>query len=378
MRRSVVLAVLAGFALAGCSRVGYIERQTKVLLSEVGEPDGKNFPRSEGEATNMYDWTSGFFPGSLWYINELSNGGWEERAREWTSALDSLKHYRGTHDLGFMIYCSHGHAADGRYDGVIVDAAEALSTRWSPRTGVIKSWNGFRSWDGEVRSEYPVIIDNMMNLELLFAASKVTGDPKYRDIAVSHADKTMENHFREDGSTYHVVCYDPQTGDVTGRKTWQGYSDNSTWARGQAWAIYGYTMCARESGATRYLDMAVKAADWYLAHLPQDMVPYWDFNVGQEGYIPAKRSYASEYDGRGLRDVSAAAITCSALFELSKLSGRRDFRVAAEQMLRTLWKEYRAEEGTNGCCSIASEVCPRSRRSTSRWCMRITIFLRHC
>jgi rhamnogalacturonyl hydrolase YesR len=357
--------LLAAGAVCSCAGVRFVSEntryaaeQTRVLLERAGRPDGTNFPRSVREdgsfvGTNMYDWTSGFFPGTLWYLYALTGDEqWHAQARQWTGALDSLKTFRGTHDLGFMIYCSFGNGElldpSQEYRDVIVEAADALSTRWSPKTGVIKSWNGFRGWD-DTRFEYPVIIDNMMNLEMLFAASRITGDQKYRDIALSHADTTLKNHLRDDFSSYHVVGYNPETGAVEGKRTWQGYSDNSTWARGQAWAVYGFTMAHRETGERRYLDAAVGAADWYLAHLPDDMVPAWDFNAGQEGYTPGARSHASRYAGVSNKDASAAAIVCSALFDLARQAGRPDYRRKAEAMLRSLASpEYRAAMGANG------------------------------
>ncbi len=357
---AIVMAVLS---VSGCSRISYVryaEQQTQVLLKNAGEPNGENFPRSvrangDFAGTNMYDWTSGFFPGTLWYLYDLTGeDGWRAEAEQWTGALDSLKTWTGTHDLGFMIYCSFGNGArldadkKAEYEAVIVTAADALYTRWSPKTGVIKSWNGMRAHDG-TRFEYPVIIDNMMNLEMLFAASRITGDSKYRDIAVAHADVTLKNHFRDDWSTYHVVAYDPETGEVVGKRTWQGYSDNSTWARGQAWAIYGYTMAYRETWDERYLNAAVKAADWYLAHLPEDLVPVWDFNAGQEGYTPDAGSYALKEAGTDKKDASAAALVCSALAELSEFSDRKDLYKKGKAMLKSLNSPaYRAPVGSNG------------------------------
>src|SRR5690606_14617635 len=209
------------------------------------------------------------------------------------------------------------------------------------------------SWDGETLWKYPVIIDNMMNLDLLFYVSKLTGDPKYRNVAISHADKTMKYHFREDYSTYHVVDYDAKTGEVLHQQTNQGYSDNSTWSRGQAWAIYGYTLMYRETKDPKYLEHAKNVADFYINHpnLPEDKIPYWDFNVEQEGYTP-------DWDYKGQnklnyipRDASAAAITTSALFELSTFvegEEKQKYFGAAEEMLKSLSsKEYLAEPGTN-------------------------------
>jgi uncharacterized protein YyaL (SSP411 family) len=191
----------------------------------------------------------------------------------------------------------------------------------------------------------------MMNLEMLCYVSKITGDPKYKNVAISHALHTMENHFRPDYSTYHVVDYDPETGKVLHQQTNQGYADNSTWARGQGWAIYGFTMMYRETGDERFLNAAKKAADFYIhnPNLPKDKVPYWDFNVGQAGYKPDwdheknKLNYIP-------RDASAASIVASALLELSTYAGdkRKEYFNNAEEMLNSLSSdEYLAKPGTN-------------------------------
>jgi rhamnogalacturonyl hydrolase YesR len=337
--------------------VEFAASQTSLMLQSVGEPTGENYPRNirpDGSrgSTGMYDWTPGFFPGSLWYLYELTGDEkWKAEATKWTATLEPLRTFTGHHDLGFMVYCSYGNAErlDPRpeYRDLLVESAGSLSTRFTDTTGVIKSWNGGRSWGSDERWLYPVIIDNMMNLELLFYASKVSGDKRYYDIAVRHADTTLKNHFREDGSTYHVVDYDPATGAVRASVTAQGYSDNSMWARGQAWGIYGYTMTYRETREQRFLDIAVKATDIFLKGLPEDLVPLWDFNVGMEGYTPGERSNAAEFR-EPLRDASAAAIVCSALFELGELAGRQDYLYTAVKMLHSLASPaYRAPLGEN-------------------------------
>ena len=363
-----IIAVLAAAALvAGCAvnekkmfideNVTFAAAQTELMLESVGEPTGENCPRTMGrdgslKTTDMWDWTPGFFPGSLWYLYELTGDEkWKAQAEKWTAVLEPLKHYTGNHDLGFMVYCSFGNAerlaSKPEYKDIIVEGANSLISRYTESAGVIKSWNRARSWNGVDEWLYPVIIDNMMNLELLFYASRVTGDSKYYDIAVKHADATLANHLREDGTSYHVVNYDEATGEVLHRGTAQGYSDNSTWARGQAWAIYGFTMTARETGEQRYLDAAVKTADAYLKDLPEDLIPLWDFKVGQEGYTPGVRSHAVEFQEK-LRDASAGAIVCSALFELGKLSGRREYTEYAVRMLHSLAsRTYRAPLGEN-------------------------------
>ncbi len=328
------------------------------MLKEAG---GLAFPRSSKpdgslRSTNMYDWTSGFFPGSLWYLYEATKDeNLKKNAVAWTEKLEPLKTFTEHHDLGFMMYCSYGNAYrltnNPAYKDILVRSARSLSTRFSPKTGSIKSWNKFVSWHGEPTYTFPVIIDNMMNLELLFFASKVTGDPSFREIAVKHADTALKNQIRDDYSCYHVVCYDPETGKVQGRETAQGYADNSTWSRGQAWGIYGYTVMYRETKDKKYLETARKMADYYLNNptLPADKIPLWDFNVAQAGYEPGVKSHTREVTAP-LRDASAAAITASALFELSDYLGKPGdrYRQPAITMLHALaGPEYRANPGEN-------------------------------
>lgn len=331
--------------------------QTEKMLENVGEPTGKNYPRtmrndSTLAVTGMYDWTPGFFPGSLWYLYELTGEDkWKEQAEKWTESLEPLKTFTAHHDLGFMMYCSYGNAErlapKPEYKDILVESAGSLSTRFSEKTQAIKSWNRFRSWNDSTVYDYPVIIDNMMNLEMLFYASKVSGDKRYYDIALAHANTTLENQFRDDFSTYHVISYDTLNGDVVSRNTAQGWSDNSTWTRGQAWAIYGYTMTYRETKDERFLDAAIKATDYYLKNLPEDLVPLWDFHVGMEGYTPGQRSYAVEFSEK-LKDASAAAIVCSALFELGELANNPSYTDTAIKMLHSLASPaYRAELGKN-------------------------------
>ncbi len=333
--------------------------QTRLMLSSLGEPTGRNFPRrtsdkGQMQTTGMNDWTSGFFPGSLWYLYELTGDkAWKESAEKWTMSLEPVKTNKGTHDIGFMMYCSFGNAErlapNPEYVDILVESANSLCTRYNPAAKVIKSWNGGTSWDGN-RWEFPVIIDNMMNLELLFYASKVTGDSKYRDIAVSHANTTLKNHLRPDFSSYHVVNYDEKTGAVLNSQTCQGYSDNSTWSRGQAWAVYGYTVMYRETKDPAYLEAAKKTAKYFIDHLPKDMVPYWDFNIGMAGYVPGKNSYAAKSEELvRSRDASASAVVCSALFELADLAKQPYYRKVAVKILESLSSPaYRAKPGEYG------------------------------
>lgn len=276
------------------------------------------------------DWCSGFFPGELWYMYEYTKDEyWKEKALEYTNLLEPLKSYRGTHDLGFMLYCSFGNGyrlnPTEHYKEVLIEGANSLISRFNPVVGCIRSWdhNGDK-W------QFPVIVDNMMNLEFLFWASKVTGDPVYREIAIKHADTTLKNHFREDYSSYHVIDYDTITGDVRNKHTHQGYAHETAWARGQAWGLYGYVMCYRETKDKRYLDQAEKIASFIFNHpnLPEDLIPYWDFNAPE---IPNEP-----------RDVSASTITASALYELSGyVSNGKEYKAKADIILDNLTKYYR-------------------------------------
>ncbi len=278
-------------------------------------------------------WTSGFFSGNLWYLYEYTKDPkWKTLAEKWTAPLTPEQHNTGTHDLGFMLYCSFGNGyrltRNPEYKDIMVQGAKSLATRFDPKVGLIKSWDKFREYN------YPVIIDNMMNLEFLFWASRETGDPVYKNIAVTHADNTIKHHFRPDHSSFHVVCYD-STGRPVAKVTHQGAADNSPWARGQAWGLYGFTVMYRETKEKRYLEQAQQIADFYLDHpnLPADKIPYWDFDrPGEE------------------RDASAGAITASGLLELSQYSpdkGKK-YAGAAGQMLQSLASPaYQAEIGKN-------------------------------
>ena len=226
------------------------------------------------------DWTSGFFPGELWFMYEYTGKKkWLEPARKFTAALEKQKFYGGTHDLGFMMYCSFGNGyrltGDTAYRNVIIQAAKTLCTRFNPITGVIKSWD----FNTDNKWKYPVIIDNMMNLELLFETTKLTGDSSFYKIAVRHANTTIKNHYRPNYSSYHVIDYDPGTGAVRQKNTAQGYSDSSSWARGQAWGLYGYIMCYRETKDPVYLQQAEHIAAYILSRLPQDKIPFWDYDA---------------------------------------------------------------------------------------------------
>ena len=305
--------------------------------------DVTKYPRSTKKdgaiaTTSSRDWTSGFYPGSLWYMYDYTkNKKWETLARQWTAGLAREQHNKGTHDLGFMLFCSFGNGyrltQDPAYKDIIIQGAKSLSSRFNEKTGSIRSWDHNRD-----KWQFPVIIDNMMNLEMLFWATKATGDSTYYHIANTHALTTLKNHFRPDNSSYHVVDYDPNTGAVRARQTHQGYADESAWARGQAWGLYGYTVAYRETRDKRFLAQAQKIADFFIGHknLPADKIPYWDFNAPK---IPNEP-----------RDASAAAIAASGMLELSQYSGKKGdvYKQTAAQMLSSLASPaYLAKAKTN-------------------------------
>jgi unsaturated chondroitin disaccharide hydrolase len=347
MRETFVLAltVLSLSATAQKSfnvkdQIAEAEKQYALMLQS--HPDTTKTPQStlpDGKPRDMPTswWCSGFFGGSLWYLFEYTKDPkWKEAANLWTMAIKKEQFNKGTHDLGFMLYCPFGNGyrltGNPEYKPVMLNGAASLSTRFDPKVGLIKSWNKLKEYN------YPVIIDNMMNLEFLFWAAKNSGNKRFYEIATTHADNTMKNHFRPDNSSYHVICYD-STGKAIAKMTHQGAADSSAWARGQAWGLYGYTVMYRETKDKKYLDQAVKIADFYLHHpkLPADKIPYWDFDAPK---IPNEE-----------RDASAAAITASALLELSGYTDKgrkKEYLKSAETMLTSLSSDkYRAKTGEN-------------------------------
>jgi len=319
-------------------------KQTDVLIKHVDsarkiKPDlvsPRTVENGQFKMVGSKDWTSGFFPAELWYFYQYTKDKkWLELAKKYTEDIKPEQFNRGTHDLGFMIYCPFGNGfrltGDPAYKAVIIQAAKSLSTRFNATVGVIKSWdhNGDK-W------KYPVIIDNMMNLELLFETTKLTDDSSFYKIAVTHANTTLKNHFRPDFSSYHVIDYDTLTGNVLQKVTAQGYANESAWARGQAWALYGYTMCYRETKNKAYLAQADGIAGFILNNkiTPADGIPYWDYN---DPKIPETS-----------RDASAASITASALYELAKYSTNgKKYKAAADKILNSLSTKYTGKIGAN-------------------------------
>ena len=316
-----------------------IEIAAAGMKANAAACEGMNrFPRTFQADTlvtvDAYDWTSGFFAGDLWLAYELTGDkALADAARKYTAQLYEIKDFTGHHDLGFMIYCSYGRQwanfQEPEVLQIIIDAANSLCTRFNPEIGQIRSWD-FGEWN------YPVIVDNLMNLEMLFFASKMTGDKKYYDVAVKHADTTLKNHFRPDGSSYHVVSYN-NDGTIESKGTFQGFAHESSWARGQAWTVYGYTMCYRETGDEKYLAQAEHIANYIMnAVKTEDKIPYWDYHDTE---IPNVS-----------RDASAAVVTASALIELSTLTkdaekGKSYLTYAEDILLSLSSPEYMASEG---------------------------------
>lgn len=323
--------------------ISYCEVKVNAAIDEMQKSNGgvldysrvpwhilKNEKKWELQDIKSENWTCGFWAGELWYDYEATgNKRIKELAESYTLALETLvRQPIFDHDLGFLIYPAYGAAyrltGKDHYKEVIVKAAEQLSSLYNPKVGTILSWpRNVKMFGG-----HNTIMDNMMNLEMLFNAYKMSGNRHYYDIAVNHAATTMRHHFRPDYSCYHVAVYDTLTGNFIHGVTHQGYADHTMWARGQSWAIYGYTMVYRETKDPVFLDFAQKVTDVYLKRLPEDFIPYWDFD---DPKIP--NSY---------RDVSTACVVASALIELSGYVGgeKGDYYLGmARKMLRSLSSE---------------------------------------
>ena len=356
MFRKSALVFLCVFSLTSCFALKPQRGMEKKIVDravdqlgkqvEVIEKSGKFMnPRTIHNNKTVYvsreDWTSGFFPGSMWYMYELTGDvKWMKYGINYTTQLESVKFLTKHHDIGFIINSSYGNAHritnEEQYKTVIIDAAKSLATRYRPVPGVIQSWDEDRGWQKERGWMCPVIIDNMMNLELLFIATRLSGDSTFYRMAVSHADNTLKNHFRNDYSCYHVVDYDKTSGHVRSRGTAQGYADESSWARGQAWALYGFTMCYRETKDKRYLTLAENIYKFLFSHpnMTDDLIPYWDLNAPK---IPDEP-----------RDASAAAVIASALYELSTFKNN-GYKKTADKIMKSLSSSaYLAAPGENG------------------------------
>ena len=297
------------------------------VLPRSINPDGSLW------VSNHKWWCSGFYPGSLWLVYEYT--GDEEvkaLAQKYQTPLEPIRFRKNHHDVGFQLMCSYGNClrltGDKESEAIIKDGASSLATRFDPEVGCTRSWNS-KKWT------YAVIVDNMMNLELLLKGAELSGDESLKEIALTHSRATMKNHYREDFSSYHLVDYDPETGAVLGKQTVQGYADDSAWARGQAWGLYGYTMVYRFTKEQDMLDQAIAIAEYIIPRLPKDYVPFWDFDAPD---IP-----------NDVRDASSGSLIASALIELSTYVDAEKaarYLSVAENTLRELASErYLANEG---------------------------------
>ena len=326
------------------SEIAYCRSQAMRTLVSIPSldkiPNSMDLDSIKWRYTQVGSWTCGFWPGILWYLYEdTKDNMWREAAGKVTDMIAPLAYRKAkSHDSGFIMMCSlgNGYRLTGKpeYKEGLLHAADSLAMLYNPVVGTILSWPGMvkkENWP------HNTIIDNMMNLELLFEATKLSGDSTFYNVAKKHADTTMANHFRADNSCYHVVDYDPETGEVRKKQTAQGYADESSWARGQAWALYGYTMCYRYTHDAKYLAQAEKVYNFIFGNknLPEDLVPYWDFDAPK---IPNEP-----------RDASAAACTASALYELSTYVTDKGYKETADRIMESLASPaYRAEVGTNG------------------------------
>ena len=341
-----------GFAFASRQLLTAIDASSKGLREEKNAARRRVIPRSirpDGSLAlvDAGDWCSGFFAGSLWSLYQYTHDeAWRRRAVSWTWPVDEAKWCRSTHDLGFMIGCSFGRAyqltGERSYRDVVVEASQTLIRRFNQKVGCIRSWDFNRD-----RWKYPVIIDNMMNLEMLFEATRLTGDSIYWQVAVSHANTTLKNHFRPDASSYHVVDYDPESGEVRGKCTHQGFADDSFWSRGQGWGLYGYTMCYRYTRQPDFLRQACRIADFFLSlpNLPADGIPYWDMKAPETlSATPQQVSTSTP------RDASAAALIASGLYELAgyvEPDRAARYRASADHILQSLTEHYQAPLGSH-------------------------------
>jgi len=321
----------------------FAEKQSLLMAKKYEGQAGRlprTFENGKDVSSDSRWWCSGFFPGTLWYLFE-NNKNQEvlKYAKMYTDRVEREKYTTDNHDVGFMLYCSFGNGlrltGDERYKEVLLTGAKSLATRFDPKVGLIRSWDDRKDiW------QYPVIIDNLMNLELMLWAANYSKDESFRKIALSHADKTIVHHFRPNYSSYHVVSYDRETGIPHRKQTHQGASDESAWSRGQAWGLYGYTYLYRETKDKRYLEQAKNIANFLINHpqMPKDFIPYWDYNAPQ---IP-----------NTTRDASAACIMASALVELSDFVDaklKNKYMAVVDTQIRALSsEEYTAKLGENG------------------------------
>ncbi|MDU1890114.1 MAG: glycoside hydrolase family 88 protein [Dysgonomonas sp.] len=363
MKKTFLVSIISLFTLLSCNdnsqslksvvdnALEFSEKQYLLMAENYAKTDSilpKTYENGKDISSDSRWWCSGFFPGSLWYLYEnTKDPKMLEYAKLFTDRVEREKYTTNNHDVGFMLYCSFGNGlrltGNEHYKEVLLTGARSLATRYKENVGLIRSWDFFRD-----KWQYPVIIDNMMNLELILWAADYSGDAQLKKIAISHADKTLEHHFRPDHSSFHVVSYDTITGLPHLKQTHQGFSAESAWSRGQSWGLYGYTYMYRETKDEKYLEMAKNIANYMIHHprMPKDYIPYWDFDAPE---IPNTS-----------RDASAATIMASALIELSDFVDEKlakEYMDVVETQIRTLASpEYTANLGENGCFILKNSV----------------------
>ena len=346
--------------------VAFAVRQMTRSIAELSTSRHARSTRSSDgtwTSSGASNWTSGFFAGTQWLLYELTGeASWRTRAEAQTASLAGQELNGTDHDIGFRIMSSFGQGyrltGSGSYRQRILTAARTFAGLYDPDIGMTRSQPprtigaDLACRDG-VRVTYPVIMDNMMNLELFFRAAEEGGDPEFREMAISHALRTIEHHFRADGSTFQYVDFDTATAQVRFKGTHQGYCDDTTWARGQSWAVYAFPMAYRYTADPRFLEAARRAADYFIDHLPADHVPYWDFELPSTSAGTPK-------------EASAAAVAAAGLIELAGFVADGDrYLEAARQILEALASPSYLSEGTrhrsillrsNGNVNSGSEV----------------------
>jgi unsaturated chondroitin disaccharide hydrolase len=294
----------------------------------------RNIPKdsTDWKVVGVKDWCSGFWPGVLWYAYEASGDEIiREEAERFTAPVKEIAYTAALdHDIGFQVFCSYGNGyrltGNEKYKKIILAAADTLATLYNPKVGSILSWPIMVEEMG-----HNTIIDNMMNLELLFWASKNGGSKELYNIAESHAKVTMKYIVRPDDAVYHVADFDIETGEFVKGHTHQGLADESMWARGQTWGIYGFAMSYRETGNKDFLNTSIRIADHFLERLPEDGIPYWDFDDPKIPNAP--------------KDASAAGVAACGLLELSglvedKVLKEKYFNAAKKSLEILSSKEY--------------------------------------
>ncbi len=314
-------------------------RQTLEKTVRTMRRIGASYPHASIGGTYVLEeahwWTAGFWPGLLWLLYSGSGeDAFRQVAEQCEQGLDPVlqQYYRLDHDMGFMWTLSSVArykllgSEDSKRRALI--AANLLAARFNLQGRYIRAWNPWR--EGEDNAGV-AIIDCVMNMPLLFWAATVTGDPRFRHVAEAHMETVLQHFLRPDGSVYHIVRFDPHTGEPEEKLAGQGYAAESAWSRGTAWALYGLTLCYHHTAQTEYLEAAKRTAHFFLAQLPDDHVPHWDFRLPE---------HVDQH-----RDSSAGACAASGLLLLAEkvpATAAKPYRDAAIRILKSLYTHYGA------------------------------------